>query len=304
MRKAFVASPILAALLFTAPASRAQGPVEAKSFQGTPLHRLALPETRRLDFEQKLAQARADYEADPDSAVKAVWVGRRLAYLGRYREAIKVYSKALAKHPDEPRLYRHRGHRFISTRQLDEAIADFERAAALIEGQPDRIEPDGLPNAQNKPRSTLHTNIWYHLGLARYLKRDWAGTATAYRACLEASTNDDMLTATLHWLYMTYRRMGEDAKAEALLTRISPNMDIIENADYHRLLLLYKGLLEPEDLQPSGDDPTLSSATLGYGIANWHHYNGREKQARKLFQSIVAGSNWAAFGYIAAEAEL
>ncbi len=57
-------------------------------------------------------------------------------------------------------------------REFDRAIQDFEKAATLIEGTEDKIEPDGLPNAQNIPVSTLHTNIWYHLGLAYYLQHD------------------------------------------------------------------------------------------------------------------------------------
>ena len=36
----------------------------------------------------------------------------------------------------------------------------------MIAGKEDSIEPDGMPNPQNIPVSSLHTNIWYHLGLA------------------------------------------------------------------------------------------------------------------------------------------
>ena len=61
-------------------------------------------------------------------------------------------------------MYRHRGHRYITVAQFDRAIADFEKAVALIKGTPDEIEPDGAPNPTGKPRSTLHFNIWYHLG--------------------------------------------------------------------------------------------------------------------------------------------
>ena len=64
-------------------------------------------------------------------------------------------------------MYRHRGHRYVSIREFDRAIADLEYAATLIEGTEDEIEPDGMPNAMNIPVSSLHSNIWYHLGLAR-----------------------------------------------------------------------------------------------------------------------------------------
>lgn len=32
------------------------------------------------------------------------------------------------------------------------------------------FEPDGIPNALNPPLTLPHRNIWYHLGLAYYLK--------------------------------------------------------------------------------------------------------------------------------------
>ena len=84
-----------------------------------------------------------------------------------------MFSKGVQAHPNNPRMYRHRGHRYITTRQFDRAIADFEKAVTLIKGTPDEIEPDGAPNPTGKPRSTLHFNIWYHLGLAYYLKGDY-----------------------------------------------------------------------------------------------------------------------------------
>src|SRR5215213_4686900 len=57
----------------------------------------------------------------------------------------------LPKNPDDPRLYRHRGHRYITVRDLGPAILDFEKAARLIEGRPDEVESDGLPNSKNIP---------------------------------------------------------------------------------------------------------------------------------------------------------
>ena len=92
-----------------------------------------------------------------------------------------MFSKGVAAHPNNPRMYRHRGHRYITTRQFDRAIADFEKAATLIKGTPDEIEPDGAPNPTGKPRSSLHFNIWYHLGLAHYLKGDYQKAAARVR---------------------------------------------------------------------------------------------------------------------------
>ena len=112
------------------------------------------------------AQAEAAWERTPENVDSIIWFGRRTAYLGKYRDAIAIYTRGIELHPDEARLYRHRGHRYISVREFDRAIDDFTQAVRLIEGTDDQVEPDGLPNAAGIPTSTLHFNIWYHLGLA------------------------------------------------------------------------------------------------------------------------------------------
>ncbi len=48
----------------------------------------------------------------------------------------------------------------------------------------------------------------------------------------------------------------------------------------------------------------LNIATQGYGVGNWYLVNGDVAAATEIFERIVAGTSWAAFGYIAAEAEL
>ena len=203
-------------------------------------------------------------------------------------------------------LLRHRGHRHITLRQLGRAVADLRRAAAQVEGQPDEVEPDGLPNARGVPTSTLQSNIFYHLGLALYLQGDFAGALDAYQRCQAVSRNPDMLCATTHWHYMTLRRLGRDDDAARLLEPITADLDVIENPGYHRLLLMYRGELTADQLlaEHAGAGGSIESATVAYGLANWHFYNGREDAARELWRAITSGSQWAAFGYIAAEADL
>ncbi len=276
---------------------------EAVSLLGDTLYAGELPADVLAERTRELARARAAYEAGPDDADAIIWLGRRTAYLSRYREAIEIYTEGIAKHPRDPRMYRHRGHRFISTRQLDRALDDLQRAAELIAGTGDEIEPDGQPNARNIPTSTLHSNIWYHLGLARYLQGDFQGALAAYRMCMEVSRNPDMLVATSHWLYMTLRRLEADAGAAGVLEPIHPDLDVIENDGYHRLLLMYKGELDPESLWGDEGD-ALGDATVGYGIGNWHLYNGRAEEAEQVFRRVLDTGSWASFGYLAAEAEL
>ncbi len=261
-------------------------------------------ETQR-EFETKLSDASKVLEKDPKSADNIIWVGRRTAYLGRHKDAIKIYSDGIQQFPSDARLYRHRGHRFLTLRCFDSAIADFEKAAKLIKGRPDEIEPDGLPNARNIPTSTLQSNIWYHLGLAYYLKGDFQRVLRAYREAEKVSTNADMLVATTHWLYMTLRRMGRENEARKTLAAIKDDLDILENADYYKLISVYKGKLKATDLwNEINNADSLSNATIGYGLGNWFLYNGQPAEAEKIFRRVIAGNQWSSFGYIAAESEL
>lgn len=278
---------------------------EAISLLGDSLYPSPAPAEARAQQEAELAAALTALEHAPDDVDSIIWAGRRLAYLGRYREAIDMYTRGVASHPGDARLYRHRGHRYITRRSFDRAIADLTKAAQLVAGRPDEVEPDGQPNERGIPTGTLQSNIWYHLGLAHYLTGDFARAESAYRECMKVSANPDMLVATSYWLYMTLRRLGKDAEAAQVLRPIVADMDIIENDAYHRLLLMYKGRVSADSLwSEARAGSALQSATMAYGIGNWHSFNGRADRAQEIFRAILESPQWAAFGYIAAEAEL
>jgi len=277
---------------------------EAVSLRGDTLYRPALPpetETRlRADFDSAVAEL----QRRPHDPNAWIWAGRRATYLGAYNHAITIYTLALERFPDEPRLYRHRGHRYTTVRQFDSAIADLRRAAQLMAGRPDEVEPDGQPNARNIPIGSLQSNVWYHLALAHYLKGEWDASIAAARRGLEVASNPDRLVSQTHWLYMALRRAGRDEEARAALTPIRDDLDIIENDSYHRLLLLYRdgvpaaqidSLFLPQELTPS-------NAAMAYGLANWLLYAGDTTRAIAAFEQILSSPQWASFGYIAAEA--
>ncbi len=279
---------------------------EAVSFLGGPLSAPPLPADLLEQRTRQLGEAEAALSAAPGNADALIWVGRRQAYLGRYRDAIETFSEGIRAHPEDPRMYRHRGHRWITVRELDSAIADFRRGVELIAGTEDEVEPDGLPNARGIPTSTLHFNIWYHLGLAHYLRGELDDALVAYEACMRVSTNPDARAATSYWLYLTLRRLGRDEAAAAVLEPFGPDYEVIENQAYLDLLRLFRGERTPgEILGPAGEEPTLEGTTGAYGVGAWHLVNGRQDEALDIFRRVVAARDqWAAFGYVAAEAEL
>jgi len=273
--------------------------VQAMSLSGEPLIS-AEPSVSTLN---NLAQAQTEYEAEPGIAENIIWYGRRTAYAGEYRRAIEIFTEGVEKFPEDPRFFRHRGHRYRSIREFDHAIADLERAAVLMDGTPVAVEPDGLPNAQNIPLTTTQGNVWYHLGLAYYLKQDSPRALEAFRRGYSLGGYDDNLVSTGHWIFMILRLMGREDEALAPLDEISAEMEIIENMSYHQLCLLYKGEASLEEMMAAdGDDP--SNAAVAYGVANYLYYNGDRQGADDLLRRLVSGSSWSAFGFIAAEADL
>lgn len=276
---------------------------EAVSLAGKPLYPPKLSEEALKKLEDNLAKARADYEAAPDSVYAAVWVGRRLAYLGRYRDSIEWYSVAILKHEPDAKLLRHRGHRYITIREFGRAIADLEKGAQLIEGKPDEIEPDGVPNARNTPVSSLQSNVWYHLALARYLQGDFEKALEACEKGMKVSGNPDRLVSQTYWRYLILRRLGRDDEAKKAISPIRADLDVIENHAYLRLLLVYKGEL-PFGKALATAAGEIETPTTAFGLGAFCLLNGDKAKAAELLERAVSGPNWAAFGFIAAEAEL
>ncbi len=258
----------------------------------------------RLDSNLQVAKARFDKDPSEDNYI---WYGRRTAYLMRLEEAVAIYTEGLGKYPDSYRLLRHRGHRYISLRKFDEAIADLTTAATLMKGKPLEPEPDGIPNKLNVMLSTTQFNVFYHLALAHYLKGDFAASELVWNNCLSVCENDDSRVAVVDWLYMTLSRQGKKDEAQRLLSTIGNDVMIIENDSYYSRIKMYQGQMQPEDLltaDSTANDYHLALATQGYGVGNWYICHGEEAKAEEVFKRVVAGKEFAAFGFIASEAEL
>ena len=264
----------------------------------------SLSDSVRRSFEANLRSAEKKYQADSTNDEHIIWYGRRLAYLGKYKEAIEIYTKGIQINPDNARFYRHRGHRYITLRCYDNAIADLKKAAELTRDQVDEIEADGIPNEKNIPTSTLQTNIYYHLGLAHFLKGDNRQALLAWEKCLDISDNDDMKVATLNWLNVVLRKMGRQKDADQHLSEVKANMEIIENRDYFDILFMYKNGNDSKLVDKTQNQESLSNATLGYALGVYYQFKGDREKAKQLFEKVVAGKQWSSFGFIAAEVEL
>jgi tetratricopeptide (TPR) repeat protein len=277
--------------------------VQAVSQLGDTLNTPEIDPATEQEFRDNLQAAVEDYRMDPENADAIIWMGRRTAYLGEYREAVRIFTEGAYKFPEDPRMFRHRGHRYLTLREFDKAIADFRNAVGLMQGESDRTEPDGLPNPLNQPTSTLKSNVWYHLGLSHYLKGNFDDAIQAYENGLDLELTKDMRVAFVYWYYMALKRSGKDESAGAVLETVHEDIELIENDTYLNLLLVFKGIFSPGHLVSNSADG-LENSTLGYGIGNWHFINGRTDRAYQFWQDVYDSGQWPAFGFIAAESEL
>lgn len=252
----------------------------------------------------RLEDARRDFEAAPTED-RYIWLGRRTAYTGRYREAIAIYTEGLKRFPDSYRLYRHRGHRYITIRQFTRAIADFEKAADLAAGRPLEVEPDGAPNKAGTPVSNTHFNIYYHLGLAYFLTRDFAKAEAAYQECLRWSKNDDSVVAVTDWLSMTLRRTGRTLDAARAAEPIHGGLTLLENGAYLDRLLMFKGAISEDDFaKPRPGESASEKAIRDYGLGLANLWRGDVARAQASFERVAFKGSWPSFATIAAEVEL
>ena len=294
---------------------------QCRSLLGEPLFPPPVAADKRAGLEQQLSEAHARWQAAPDDADALIWYGRRLGYLGQFREAVEVFSEGIQRHPEDARMWRFRGHRWITLREFDKAVADLERASQLIQGQPDETEPAGAPNARGIDLDTLHENVWYHLALARFLRGEHAQALADWEACLATVRNDDGRAMCAYWIASAAARAAATAQAQgdatqaaalrargaAALAGIRPDMDIVEYVSYHRLALAWKGALDPDALLAAARQDAegdIDLATVGFGVGNWHLCRGEPEVARAIFAEIAGGASWHAFGHIASEAEL
>lgn len=289
--------------LFTACAASPSLPpgVEAFDRSGRPLSVPPMAADRRQAAEANLAAAQQVLAGDPADVGAIVWVGRRLGYLGRFREAIATYSRGLERHPGNPELLRHRGHRWLTVREFARAERDLAAAATACRSVADAVEPDGQPTPGRPPHSTLHYNVHYHLGLARFLLGDFAGAERAWLDCLAVVGNDESRVAVTHWLWCARMRQGNVAGAAAVVASIRPDLDVVENRSYHELCRLYRGDRRLADLQPAADS---AGAAMAFGLWHYRLVTGDREAALAGLRALAALPGWTAFGVIAADVEL
>lgn len=253
------------------------------------------------------------------------------AYINQYDEAMDRLDAGIDSHPESAHLYRWRGHYNIQRRMFDQAAEDFEDAVGFADDTPDVIEffqdervdeieriiagndakwfteyipvtEESISEFGGDYKTTFNMSLWYHYGLANYLRGEYEAAIDCYDNCLDYCIDDTMQVATIAWLYRSLRRAGHHAEANELVEQTNTgDMEILEPS-YYRAVRLYKGELPPEDLLDV--DQPGNFTTLAYGVGVWHFCNGDDEQARNVFEDILDAGEPHKFGHIAAEQDL
>jgi tetratricopeptide (TPR) repeat protein len=228
-----------------------------------------------------VARAQRDVDADPRSVQKLIALGIAQSGARQMQEAVRTFTRALAIEPNNPILYRWRGHRNLSVRNFDQAMADFTRGYGMD--------------------STIY-GILYHLGVLRFVRGDFNAAADAFRRAQPLAPDAGELAGSTDWRWMSLMRAGRASEAAAMLARRPDSL--ATTAAYARRLKLYRGEIGPDQVLTPSDTGDVDVATLAYGLGNWYVVRGDTTRARAAFERSVASGGWPAFGFIAAEAEL
>ncbi|MGQ0640900.1 MAG: tetratricopeptide repeat protein [Gemmatimonadaceae bacterium] len=230
-----------------------------------------------------IARAERALAADQNNVERLIELGIAQSGARQFREAIATFTRGIELAPRDAILYRWRGHRYLSVREFDRALADLNRGAALD--------------------SSIY-GIWYHLGVLRFVQGDFAGAADAFARGRPVAPNAGERAGSYDWLWMSLMRAGRAEEARTLLASMPDSLPRAAANAYSQRLRLYKGEIGPEQVLTPADTGDVNIATLAYGLGNWHLIRGEQGKARAWFERSIQSGGWPAFGFIASEAEL
>ncbi|MGE3164213.1 MAG: tetratricopeptide repeat protein [Planctomycetota bacterium] len=279
--------------------------VQAVSALGRPLVPavLAPAEERRLRRDLFASQLR--YQRAPDTVEAALGLGRCWANLGEYREAIATYTRALTDHPDDPRLLRDRGHRYLTTRQLEPALVDLLRARAMLERTPSAAEQGRTARAVGGRSTPLRFDVEFHLGLVQYLLGDFEEAERTYRSCLERSDTVAARCVASYWLALTRLQLEPKNWAGSVPAGAVAAPPTISDDPHCRTLAVLDGSVSPtEALSQARSAPPGQFATIAYGVAMHCLFGGDTESSTALLEEVLREGNWTTFVAIASEIAL
>lgn len=202
-------------------------------------------------------------------------LGKALCYQLRYREAVEVYTRAIALDPGDIRGYRQRAARYLTTLRPKLAEADFLRCRAL---------------------GGEALDISYRLGLCRYYAGEQALAMEELERCWPLC-DDEMGIAVIFWHTLSAWRAGK--RPTLLEDHYRPGMQAGHHTAYALAMSAAAGEIPlaaaMARLEREGED--LDFSILGYGLAWLLTPPEREALLRKVLER---DGFWIGYAYLAA----
>ena len=230
-----------------------------------------------------VARAEAAVKRNPYNVDTLIALGVAQAGPRMMAEAVVTFTKVIQLAPNSAVGYRWRGHRYLSVRKVDSALVDLNKAVKLD--------------------STIYGG-WYHLGVAHFLRGEFAAAAAAFGTGRRYAPDDGEYIGCTDWWWMSAMRAGQSATALQALQTMRDSLTVGHATAYMQRIRLYKGQIQPTEVFTPADTESVQVATLSFGLGNWYLVKGDTAKAKENFRRSVASGGWPGFGFMASEQEL
>ncbi len=253
----------------------------------------------------QLADAKRRAEARREDLNAQLLLGRRTAAMGRLREAVVLYTKAIEAVPTDGRLYRRRGELLLLLREPDLAARDLTRAVKLASLDSTAKEFVEGPDGQLVGTNIRHASQLL-LGMTQYIRGDYGRAYPALVAAAQSADDGDGIAAASLWLFFTLQRAGRLEEASQIAKVIPADLPVTTRRPEHRLLQAFAGTISLDSLQRDlgfVHEPGTAGLYL-YGVGSSLLARGRRAEAVEAFDEVRATAGWSSAVYLAAEAAL
>lgn len=195
-------------------------------------------------------------------------------------DAIQSFSMALSLRPLSPHTVYNRARKYMSQGRYVEALADFALSTLL---DPE----DGWK--------------WHFYGVALYFTNQLTEAAGIFGKAIEVNRRNgvNLLPFDAEWQWNCYCKAGDLQAAAQCIQEVTPDTPVVETeATYKRRILLYRGLISPEEFVAGIDEEdALEAANQLYGLANYYYYLKRDTMTSLRYLEKVLSNEKAKLGW-------
>lgn len=242
----------------------------------------------KLLLKPKTEDAIAALQKDPDNG--DLWYAYAMS-LKDGEAAIDAFCEGLIRNPFMPILYFGRGRKNLSARRYRRAVSDFTMSI--------RLDPEIY-------------SFWYYRAVTNNLSGAYEDAIYDFQRAME-QTEPWERYGLIDWQFVTYVEMGDRKRAKEVIDAMPPDLEAPPmHYAYKRRVLLYKGLISPEEfideddirarMVDQEDRFTLEIATLLFGLYIYYVYIDDQKKADETLLRLMDNMYPGAFGCIKGEA--